>query len=136
VCAHNGNQELSQGQLVRQLVACTQEPSGAIRSHQKSRSSEWQHEWQSFEEAKRRLRERCLRHYLYPRWPPEPISEGHRKSTVTSDVTNGGPPASEEAVLGAELARLALRMELAMCPMAWLYALLPQQSNGSRRSPV
>jgi hypothetical protein len=39
-------------------------------------------------------------------------------------------------MLGAELARLALRMELAMCPMAWLYALLPQQSNGSRRSPV
>jgi hypothetical protein len=43
VCAHNGilacrngNQELSQGQLVRQLVACTQEPSGAIRSHQES----------------------------------------------------------------------------------------------------
>ena len=91
---------------------------------------------QSFEEGKRRLRERRLRHYLYPRWPPEPTSEGHRKSTVTSDVTNGGPPASEDAVLGAELARLALRMELAMCPMAWLYALLPQQSNGSRRSPV
>ena len=76
-----------------------------------------------------RLRGVCW-HYLYPRWPPEPTSEGHRKSI------NGGPPASDGAVLGAELARLALRMALAMCPMAWLYALLPQQSNGSRRSPV